>query len=100
MVEHTRTLGFWVAFALGLGTMIAAGIFPLSGTAVAEIGSSAVIAYRATEAGVPVIVYASATSVSGRVEDFLFPVYRYYKQLRAGRRPIGRSETREAPADR
>ncbi len=36
MVEHTRTLGFWVAFALGLGTMIAAGIFSLSGQAVAS----------------------------------------------------------------
>jgi amino acid transporter len=45
MVEHTRTLDFKIAFALGLGTMIAAGIFSLSGTAVAEIGSSAVIAF-------------------------------------------------------
>ena len=45
MVEHTRTLGFRVAFAMGLGTMIAAGIFSLSGTAVATIGSSAVIAF-------------------------------------------------------
>lgn len=45
MVEHTRTLDFKIAFAIGLGTMIAAGIFSLSGTAVAEIGSSAVIAF-------------------------------------------------------
>jgi amino acid transporter len=45
VVEHTRTLGFRVAFAIGLGTMIAAGIFSLSGTAVAAIGSSAVIAF-------------------------------------------------------
>jgi amino acid transporter/nucleotide-binding universal stress UspA family protein len=45
VVEHTRTLGFRVAFAMGLGTMIAAGIFSLSGTAVAAIGSSAVIAF-------------------------------------------------------
>ena len=45
MAEHTRTLDFKIAFAIGLGTMIAAGIFSLSGTAVAEIGSSAVIAF-------------------------------------------------------
>jgi APA family basic amino acid/polyamine antiporter len=45
MVEHTRSLGFRVAYAIGLGTMIAAGIFSLSGTAVARIGSSAVIAF-------------------------------------------------------
>jgi hypothetical protein len=38
MVEHTRTLGFRVAFALGLGTMIDAGIFSFSGTAVVRIG--------------------------------------------------------------
>ncbi|MUV61411.1 amino acid permease [Halobacterium sp. CBA1126] len=45
MVEHTRSLGFRVAFALGLGTMIAAGIFSLSGIAVARIGSSAVVGF-------------------------------------------------------
>lgn len=45
MVEKIRTLGFKVAFAIGLGTMIAAGIFSLSGKAVYEIGSSAVIAF-------------------------------------------------------
>ncbi|KYH24843.1 putative fructoselysine transporter [Halalkalicoccus paucihalophilus] len=45
MVEKTRTLDFKIAFALGLGTMIAAGIFSLSGRAVYEIGSSAVIAF-------------------------------------------------------
>jgi len=45
MVEHTRTLDFKIAFAIGLGTMIAAGIFSLSGTAVNRIGSSAVVAF-------------------------------------------------------
>jgi basic amino acid/polyamine antiporter, APA family len=45
VVEKTRTLDFKIAFALGLGTMIAAGIFSLSGRAVYEIGSSAVIAF-------------------------------------------------------
>jgi hypothetical protein len=45
MAEHTRTLDFKIAFAIGLGTMIAAGIFSLSGAAVAMIGSRAVIAF-------------------------------------------------------
>jgi amino acid transporter/nucleotide-binding universal stress UspA family protein len=65
MVEHTRTLGFWVAFALGLGTMIAAGIFSLSGTAVAEIGSSAVIAFvvAALIAGVTAASYSEFASI-------------------------------------
>lgn len=45
MVEHRRTLGFTVAFAIGLGTMIAAGIFSLSGIAVYQIGSTAVVAF-------------------------------------------------------
>ncbi|WP_435098622.1 amino acid permease [Halorubrum sp. N11] len=58
MVEHTRTLDFKIAFAIGLGTMIAAGIFSLSGTAVAEIGSSAVIAF------VLAAVVASLTAAS------------------------------------
>ena len=43
-IEHTRTPDFKIAYAIGLGTIIAAGILSLSGTAVAEIGSSAVIA--------------------------------------------------------
>jgi amino acid transporter/nucleotide-binding universal stress UspA family protein len=65
MVEHTRTLGFWVAFALGLGTMIAAGIFSLSGTAVAEIGSSAVVAFviAATVAGITAASYSEFASI-------------------------------------
>jgi amino acid transporter/nucleotide-binding universal stress UspA family protein len=65
MVEHTRTLGFWVAFALGLGTMIAAGIFSLSGTAVAEIGSSAVIAFviAALIAGITAASYSEFASI-------------------------------------
>jgi amino acid transporter len=65
MVEHTRTLGFWVAFALGLGTMIAAGIFSLSGTAVAEIGSSAVVAFviAALIAGITAASYSEFASI-------------------------------------
>src|SRR6056297_967998 len=65
MVEHTRTLDFKIAFAIGLGTMIAAGIFSLSGTAVAAIGSSAVIAFviAALIAGVTAAAYSEFASV-------------------------------------
>jgi APA family basic amino acid/polyamine antiporter len=65
MVEHTRTLGFKIAFAIGLGTMIAAGIFSLSGTAVAEIGSSAVIAFviAAIVAGITAASYSEFASI-------------------------------------
>ena len=65
MVEHTRTLDFKIAFAIGLGTMIAAGIFSLSGTAVAEIGSSAVIAFviAAIIAGITAAAYSEFASI-------------------------------------
>jgi len=65
MVEHTRTLDFKIAFAIGLGTMIAAGIFSLSGTAVARIGSSAVVAFviAALVAGVTAAAYSEFASV-------------------------------------
>ena len=65
MVEHTRTLDFKIAFAIGLGTMIAAGIFSLSGTAVARIGSSAVIAFvlAAIIAGITAGAYSEFASV-------------------------------------
>lgn len=37
---------------------------------------------RAEEAGVPVLVYASASGVPERIEDRLFPIYRYlYSRL-------------------
>ncbi len=65
MVEHTRTLDFKIAFAIGLGTMIAAGIFSLSGTAVAAIGSSAVVAFviAALVAGVTAAAYSEFASI-------------------------------------
>jgi len=65
MVEHTRTLDFNIAFAIGLGTMIAAGIFSLSGTAVARIGSSAVIAFviAAIIAGITAAAYSEFASI-------------------------------------
>ncbi|MFB6353169.1 MAG: amino acid permease [Halobacteriales archaeon] len=65
MVEHTRTLDFKVAFAIGLGTMIAAGIFSLSGTAVYRIGSSAVVAFvlAAVVAAITAAAYSEFASV-------------------------------------
>jgi APA family basic amino acid/polyamine antiporter len=65
MVEHTRSLGFRVAYAMGLGTMIAAGIFSLSGTAVARIGASAVIAFvlAALVAGLTAASYSEFASI-------------------------------------
>jgi nucleotide-binding universal stress UspA family protein len=48
---------------------------------------------RAQAAGVPVIVYASETSVRGRAEDFLFPLYRYYARLRSRDRPVSPQST-------
>ena len=41
---------------------------------------------RAREAGVPVLVFASTQGVSGRFEDYLYPVYRYLRKLRRERR--------------
>jgi nucleotide-binding universal stress UspA family protein len=49
--------------------------------------------------GVPVVVYASATSVPQRVEDSLFPVYKFLRRLgpTAGSRRTGRSADGSAP---
>ena len=65
MAEHTRTLDFKIAFAIGLGTMIAAGIFSLSGTAVYRIGSSAVVAFviAAVVAGITAAAYSEFASI-------------------------------------
>jgi amino acid transporter/nucleotide-binding universal stress UspA family protein len=65
MVEHRRTLDFKIAFAIGLGTMIAAGIFSLSGTAVAAVGSSAVVAFvlAAIVAGLTAASYSEFASI-------------------------------------
>lgn len=43
--ELPRELGFVSALAIGVGTMIAAGIFTLSGLAVQQVGSGAVISF-------------------------------------------------------
>ena len=36
---------------------------------------------RAAAADVPVMVIASSTGIPGRIEDFVFPIYRYYRGL-------------------
>lgn len=41
----------------------------------------------AAGAGVPVIVYAGESGIRRRIGDRLFPLYRYYRQLRSQRRP-------------
>ncbi|MEZ5429546.1 MAG: amino acid permease [Pyrinomonadaceae bacterium] len=43
--ELSRDLGLVSVLAIGIGTMIAAGIFTLSGLAVREVGSSAIISF-------------------------------------------------------
>jgi amino acid transporter/nucleotide-binding universal stress UspA family protein len=63
--ERKRTLGFKEAFAIGLGTMIAAGIFSLSGQAVSAVGSTAVLSFviAAVVAGVTAIAYSEFASI-------------------------------------
>jgi amino acid transporter/nucleotide-binding universal stress UspA family protein len=65
MVQHTRTLDFKIAFAIGLGTMIAAGIFSLSGKAVNAISSYAVVAFviAAVIAGITAAAYSEFASI-------------------------------------
>jgi amino acid transporter/nucleotide-binding universal stress UspA family protein len=43
--ELSRDLGLMSALAIGIGTMIAAGIFTLSGLAIRNVGSSAIISF-------------------------------------------------------
>ena len=43
--ELGRDLGFITAFSIGVGTMIAAGIFTLSGLAIRNVGSGAIISF-------------------------------------------------------
>ena len=49
---------------------------------------------RAERAGVPVLVYATSGGVQGRIEDYLFPVYRYLRsRLGGGATSSGRYES-------
>lgn len=44
----------------------------------------------AREAGVPVLIYASMSGVTGRIEDYIYPVYLYLHRHLSGRRPFRR----------
>ena len=63
--ELSRDLGLTSALSIGVGTMIAAGIFTLSGLAVRDVGSSAVIAFliAALVAGFTALTYCEFTSL-------------------------------------
>ena len=43
--ELSRDLGLTSALAIGIGTMIAAGIFTLSGLAINNVGSGAIVSF-------------------------------------------------------
>ena len=43
--ELSRDLGLNSALAIGIGTMIAAGIFTLSGLAIRNVGSAAILSF-------------------------------------------------------
>ena len=60
-----RDLGFVSALAIGVGTMIAAGIFTLSGLAVQQVGSGAVISFviAATVALFTALSYCEFSSI-------------------------------------
>lgn len=55
-----RQLGFWDALTIGVGTMIGAGIFLLSGVAVALTGPAAILSYAA--AGVVCVITAASAA--------------------------------------
>ena len=55
-----RQLGFWDALTIGVGTMIGAGIFLLSGVAVALTGPAAIVSYLA--AGLVCVITAASTA--------------------------------------
>ncbi len=63
--ELSRDLGLTSALSIGVGTMIAAGIFTLSGLAVRDVGSSAVIAFllAAFVAGFTALTYCEFSSL-------------------------------------
>lgn len=59
-VDLRRELGFWAALTIGAGTMIGAGIFLLSGIAIAMAGPAAIFSYIA--AGVVCIITAASAA--------------------------------------
>ena len=62
--ELDRDIGIVGAVALGVGTMIAAGIFVLSGLAVSNVGAAAIIAFLAAAVVASFTAFAYAEFVS------------------------------------
>ncbi len=56
--EHTRTLGFWGATAVGVGAIVGGGILALSGVAFNVTGPSAILAFTLNG----LIAFATATT--------------------------------------
>jgi amino acid permease len=67
--EEDRSMGFWSAAAIGVGTMIAAGIFVLSGLAVSNVGTVAIVSFLipAFVASLTAASYAEFSSVYPQV---------------------------------
>jgi APA family basic amino acid/polyamine antiporter len=63
--ERSRDLGLVSTVAIGAGTMIAAGIFTLSGLAVADVGSAAIVSFllAAAVAGLTALSYCEFASI-------------------------------------
>lgn len=63
--EGDRSMGFWSAAAIGVGTMIAAGIFVLSGLAVSNVGTAAIVSFliAAFVASLTAASYAEFSSI-------------------------------------
>jgi APA family basic amino acid/polyamine antiporter len=53
----------------------------------------------ASDAGVPVIVYAGTTGLSDTLGDWLFPLYRYYRKLTSRSRPSAEGTPTESVAN-
>jgi len=63
--ELSRDLGLVSALSIGVGTMIAAGIFTLSGLAVAKVGSAAIVSFllAAAVASFTALTYCEFSSI-------------------------------------
>ncbi|MBT3221293.1 MAG: amino acid permease, partial [Proteobacteria bacterium] len=74
-VELSRDIGLITALSIGVGTMIAAGIFTLSGLAVRNVGSGAIISFllAALVATFTALTYCEFTSIYPRSgEGYLY----------------------------
>jgi len=73
--EVSREMGLTTALSIGVGTMIAAGIFTLSGLAIRNVGSAAIVAFliSAIVAGFTALTYCEFVSIYPRSgEGYLY----------------------------